>query len=209
MGIAAMKKKTTSGATTNKVLKLLESRGSLRPRDLAEMGISREMLRYLYKKGLIERAGRGLYRLGGQMEEHRSLIEASKLVPKGIICLLSALRFHEIGTQEPYDVWMALPNSAWRPRIGTLRLRFVYLSGKAFSEGIESHDLPGGKVRVYNPAKTVADVFKFRNKVGLDVAIEALRDCLRSRKANRDELWQYAKICRVQKIMKPYMEALS
>ncbi len=181
----------------------------MRSRDLAAMGISREMLRYLYNKKLIERAGRGLYRLGGQMEEHRSLIEASKLVPKGIICLLSALRFHEIGTQEPYDIWMALPNSAWRPRIRTLRLRFVYPSGKAFSEGIETHDLPGGKVHVYSPAKTVADTFKFRNKVGLDVAIEALRDCLRSRKANRDELWQYAKICRVQKIMKPYMEALS
>jgi len=204
-----MKKKPTSGQTTKKVLELLRSRGSLRPRDLPEVGISREMLRYLYKRQLIERAGRGLYRLSGQMEEHRSLIEASKMAPKGVICLLSALRFHEIGTQEPYDVWMALPNSAWRPRIKTLRMRFVYPSGKAFTEGIEVHEFPGGKIRIYNPAKTVIDTFKFRNKVGLDVAIEALRDCLRSRKATRDELWRYAGICRVQKIMKPYMEALS
>lgn len=204
-----MEKSRASGRTTKKVLDLLSKRGSLRPRDLAEMGISREMLRYLYKRQLIERAGRGLYRLAGQMEEHRSLLEASKLAPKGVICLLSALRFHEIGTQEPYDVWMALPNSAWRPRIKTLRLRFVYTSGRAFSEGIEVRELPGGKIRIYDPAKTVADTFKFRNKVGLDIAIEALRDCLRSRKASRDELWRYAAICRVQKIIKPYMEALS
>jgi len=204
-----MKESQAAGTATKKVLDLLSKRGSLRPRDLAEVGISREMLRYLYRKQLIERAGRGLYRLAGQMEEHRSLIEASKLVPKGVICLLSALRFHEIGTQEPYDVWMALPNSAWRPRIETLRLRFVYPSGKTFSEGIETRDFPGGGIRVYCPAKTVVDTFKFRNKVGLDVAIEALRDCLRSRKATRDELWRYAGICRVQKIMKPYMEAMS
>ena len=204
-----MKKRRYPGKITQKALNLLKERGTMRSRDLAEMGISREMLRYLYKKGIIERSGRGLYRLGGQMEEHRTLIEASKLVPKGVICLLSALRFHEIGTQEPYEVWMALPNSAWRPRNKVLRLRFVYPSGRAFSEGIEVHNFPGGKILIYNPAKTVADTFKFRNKIGLDVAIEALRDCLRSRKTTRDELWQYAKICRVQKIMKPYLEALS
>ncbi len=204
-----MRKDSIPGETTKKVLGLLKSRGGLRPRDLAEMGISREMLRYLHKRQLVERAGRGLYRLAGQMEEHRSLIEASKLVPKGVVCLLSALRFHEIGTQEPYDVWMALPNSAWRPRIRTLRMRFVYPSGKAFTEGIEVLAFPGGNIRIYNPAKTVVDTFKFRNKIGLDVAIEALRDCLRSRKVTRDELWRYAGICRVQKVMKPYMEALS
>jgi len=204
-----MGEKRFSGAVTKRALGLLKSRGSLRSRDLSEMGISREMLRYLHKKQLVERAGRGLYRLAGQMEEHRSLIEASKLVPKGVICLLSALRFHEIGTQEPYDVWMALPNSAWRPRIKTLRMRFVYPSGRAFDEGIEVRDLPGGKIRIYNPAKTIVDTFKFRNKVGLDVALEALREGLHSRKATRDELWHYAEICRVQKIMLPYMEALS
>lgn len=204
-----MKKRRYPGKITQKALTLLKERGTMRSRDLAEMGISREMLRYLYKRGLIERSGRGLYRLGGQMEEHRTLIEASKLVPKGVVCLLSALRFHEIGTQEPYDVWLALPNSAWRPRIEALRLRFVYPSGKAFSEGIEVRNFPGGRIRIYNPAKTVADTFKFRNKIGLDVAIEALRDCLRSHKATRDELWHYAKICRVWNVMKPYMEALS
>jgi predicted transcriptional regulator of viral defense system len=204
-----MKNKRIPGEVTKKILDLLKERGSLRSKDLAEMGISREMLRYLYKKGKIERSGRGLYRLSGQMEEYRSLLEASKLVPKGILCLLSALRFHEIGTQEPFEVWMALPNNAWRPRINVPRLRFVYLSGKAFSEGIEVHSASGGKLRIYCPAKTIADVFKFRNKIGLDIAIEALRDCLRSRKATRDELWYYAKICRVQKIIKPYLEALS
>jgi predicted transcriptional regulator of viral defense system len=204
-----MKNKRIPGEVTKKILDLLKEKGRLRSRDLTEMGISREMLRYLYKKGKIERSGRGLYRLAGQMEEYRSLLEDSKLVPKGVICLFSALRFHEIGTQEPFEVWMALPNNAWRPRINIARLRFVYLSGKAFSEGIEVHNASGGKIRVYSPAKTIADVFKFRNKIGLDVAIEALRDCLRSRKATRDELWHYAEICRVQKIMKPYLEAMS
>jgi predicted transcriptional regulator of viral defense system len=198
-----------SGEISKKSIGLLRSRGILRPRDLAEMGISREMLRYLHTKGLVEKAGRGLYRIGGQMEEHRTIIEASKLAPRGVICLLSALRFHEIGTQEPYDVWLALPNSAWRPRIKTISLQFVYLSGKAFSEGIEIHDLPGGRIRIYSSAKTVVDAFKFRNKIGLDVAIEALKDSLRSGKATRDELWHYAKICRVQKIMQPYIDALS
>ncbi|MDD8028065.1 MAG: type IV toxin-antitoxin system AbiEi family antitoxin domain-containing protein [Acidobacteriota bacterium] len=197
------------GENTKKVLLLLRSHGILRPRDLPAMGISREMLRHLYKNGLIERAGRGIYRLREQMEEHRSLIEAAKLVPKGVICLLSALRFHEIGTQEPYDIWLALPNSAWRPRIRTLRLRIIYPSGKAFSEGIEVHRYSGGVIRVYNAAKTIADAFKFRNKIGLDAAVEALRDGLRSGKVNRDELWHYAGICRVQKIIKPYIEALS
>jgi predicted transcriptional regulator of viral defense system len=204
-----MKKGRFPGEISRKALNLLKSRGILRPRDLAEAGISRGMLRYLYTKGLAEKAGRGLYRNAGQMEEHRTLIEAAKLAPKGIVCLLSALRFHEIGTQEPFDVWMALPNNAWRPRIKTISFQFVYLSGKTFSEGIEIHDLPGGRIRVYGPAKTVVDSFKFRNKVGLDVAIEALRDSLRSGKTNRDELWHYAKICRVQKVMEPYMEALS
>lgn len=204
-----MKKRRFSGEVTQKVLNLLKERGSLRSRDLVKMGISREMLRYLYRKGKIDRSGRGLYRLAGQMDEHRSLLEASKLVPKGVICLLSALRFHEIGTQEPYEVWMALPNKAWRPRIKTPRLRIVRLSSKAYSEGIEVHSMSGGKIRIYGLAKTVADTFKFRNKIGLDVAIEALRDCLQSRKARRDELWHYARICRVQKIMKPYLEAMS
>jgi predicted transcriptional regulator of viral defense system len=204
-----MKKNDFSGEVTRKVFDLLKERGILRSRDLAEMGISREMLNYLHKKGVAEKAGRGLYRISGQMEEHRTIIEASKLAPKGVICLLSALRFHEIGTQEPFDVWLALPNSAWRPRIKTISMQFVYLSGKAFSEGIETRDLPGGCIRIYSPAKTVADSFKFRNKIGLDVAIEALKDCLRSGKAARDELWHYAQICRVQKIMLPYLEALS
>lgn len=204
-----MKNSPARGEITQKIIHLLRENGILRSRDLCALGISREMLRYLYKRGLIERPGRGLYRLAGQMEEYRTLIEAAKLVPKGVVCLLSALRFHDIGTQEPYDVWLALPNRAWRPRVGSIRLRFIYPSGKAFSEGIGVHKLPGGEIRVYNPAKTVVDTFKYRNKIGLDVAIEALKDCLRSRKATRDELWHYAGICRVQKIMKPYMEALS
>ena len=204
-----MRKYLLPGEVTEKTTNLLKKRGILRPRDLTEMGISREMLRYLYKKGVAERAGRGLYRISGQMEEHRTIIEASKLAPKGVICLLSALHFHEIGTQDPFDVWLALPNNAWRPRIHTISMQIVYLSGKAFSEGIEVRDLPGGRIRIYSLAKTIADTFKFRNKIGLDVAIEALRDGLRSEKATRDEIIYYAKINHVHRIMLPYLEALS
>jgi predicted transcriptional regulator of viral defense system len=199
---------TSYGEATQKVLSLVRKQGLARPRDLARQGVSREMLRYLCGRGLVERAARGLYRLPGQLTEHQSLLEASRLVPKGVICLLSALRFHELGTQQPFEVWMAIPAKSWRPQVSMPRLRIVRFSGKAFSEGVEEHRLPGGTLRIYGPAKTVADAFKYRNKIGLDVAVEALRDCLKHRKAALDDIWHYGKICRVQEVMRPYLEAL-
>jgi len=129
-------------------------------------------------------------------------------MPSGIICLLSALRFHGLTTQSPYEIWMAIGHKARSPKKPGIPIRITRYSGKSLTSGVEQHKIEGVSIRVYNPAKTVADCFKFRNKIGLDVALEALRDCYRSRKCTMDELWKYAKICRVANIMKPYLESL-
>jgi predicted transcriptional regulator of viral defense system len=154
--------------------------------------------------------GRGLYVLpDADVSEHHSLAEASKRVPHGVVCLLSALRFHNLTTQSPSEVWLAIGSKAWRPQVDYPRLRFVRFSDRALEAGVEEHSIEGVLVRVYSPAKTVADCFKYRNKIGLDVALEALRDCRRERKCSNDELWRYAKICRVANVMRPYMEAIA
>ena len=136
------------------------------------------------------------------------MAEACKRSPNGVICLLSALRFHKITTQAPFEIWIALKGTAWHPKIDRPRIRFVRFSGPAFDTGIERHKIEGVSVKVYNPAKTVADCFKYRNKIGLDVAIEALRECRSEGKCSNDELWEYAKVCRVSRVIKPYMEAM-
>jgi len=128
--------------------------------------------------------------------------------PEGAICLLSALAFHEMTTQSPASVWIALRKGARTPALVSPSLRIVRLSGASLTRGIEDHTIEGVQVRVYSAAKTVADCFKFRNKIGLDVAIEALKDCLRQKKANVSEIYCYAKVCRVSNVIRPYMEAL-
>lgn len=143
------------------------------------------------------------------MGEHHSLADAVRLVPNGVVCLLSALQFHELTTQAPREVWLALPNKAWAPKVTGLKVRVVRFSGAALAEMIEVHEVEKVAVRVYSPAKTIADAFKYRNKIGLDVAIEALRDCLRQRRATMDELWRAAKVCRMENVMRPYLETLA
>jgi predicted transcriptional regulator of viral defense system len=177
---------------------------------LAERGIHPEYLRRLCAAGKLERSGRGLYRLpGGDYSANVTLVEAALRVPHGVICLLSALRFHEIGTQLPHEVWMMIERRAALPRIDYPRIRFFRASGEAFTAGVERRRIDRTKVAIYNVPKTVADCFKYRNKVGLDVSLEALRDCLQSRRATFDELWKYARICRVERVMRPYLEALA
>jgi predicted transcriptional regulator of viral defense system len=132
----------------------------------------------------------------------------AKRVPGAVICLLSALAFHEITTQNPPAIWIALPKGARRPTFTSPSLRIVRLSGPSLTEGTENHQVEGVTIRIYSAAKTVADCFKFRNKIGLDVAIEALKDCLRQKKADVNEIYRYAKICRVSNVIRPYMEAL-
>ena len=141
--------------------------------------------------------------------EHLSLAEVAKRVPHSVVCLLSALPFHRIGTQQPPDVWLAVERRAARPASMNPQLRVGRMSGPAFSEGIEERQIEGVRVRVYCPAKTVVDCFKFRNKVGLDVALEALRDGWRSRKVKMDDLVRFARVCRVEKVMRPYLESLT
>jgi len=136
------------------------------------------------------------------------LAAASARVPHGVVCLLSALRFHEMTTQNPAELWLAIDRKARVPAARDLPLRIVRFSGKARLKGIEEHDIDGVKVPIYNPAKTVADCFKYRRKIGMDVALEALRDCWRSKRCTIEDLWRYAAICRVTNVMRPYLEAV-
>jgi predicted transcriptional regulator of viral defense system len=200
----------TPNTYTDKVLDLVRNAGVLRPRDLDAYGIPRTYLSRLLAAGKLHRVGRGLYVLpGSNVSEHRSLAEACKRVPKGVVCLLSALRFHELTTQAPFEVWLAIGEKAWRPRVDYPPLRVVRFSAAALASGVEQHQIQGVTIPVFSPAKTVADCFKYRNKIGLDVAIEALRDCWRSRRCTTDGLWKYAKVCRVQNVMRPYLESIT
>ena len=194
---------------TQQILEIVAEEGILRPRDLDAHGIPRIYLSRLCEHGLLDRVGRGLYVLpDADVSEHHTLAEAGKRVPHGVVCLLSALRFHGLTTQSPSEVWLAIGNKAWRPQVDYPPLRFVRFSERTLEAGVEEHSIEGVLVRIYNPAKTVADYFKYRNKIGLDVALEALRDCRRQRRCTNDDLWHYAKICRVANVMRPYMEAI-
>jgi predicted transcriptional regulator of viral defense system len=163
----------------------------------------------MVRQGLLERPSRGLYRLpAAEVSENHTLAELAKRVPRAVICLLTALRFHELTTQSPHEVWLAIGGKQRPPRIRDRKVRIVRFSGPAMEHGIQEYMIEGVKVRVYGPAKTVADCFKFRAKIGQGVAIEALRDCLHGRKATPAELWEAAKVCRVASVMRPYLEAL-
>jgi predicted transcriptional regulator of viral defense system len=192
-----------------KTLKLMQAGGVLRWRDLAAHGVHPEHLRRLRAAGLLERIGRGLYALpNAPITENRTLAEACRRVPHGVACLLTALQFHRLTTQWPFEVWLAIDNKARRPRAEGIPLRIVRFSGAARTFGVEGHVIEGVPVKVYSPAKTVADCFKYRHKIGLDVALEALRDCWRQRRATMDDLWRAAAVCRVANVMKPYLESL-
>lgn len=198
----------------DQALALARQQGVLRARDLAEHGIARTYLRRLQERGLLVPAGRGLYLpTDAEITEHQTLIEVARRVPHGVICLLSALRFHDFTTQEPHEVWLAIESHARTPKLDYPRLRVVRMSGAAWREGVEAHALPVGEaqvtVRVTNPAKTVADCWKFRNKIGLDVALEALREGWRERRFTVDELWHYARINRVANVLRPYLEMVT
>ncbi|MBI5443519.1 MAG: type IV toxin-antitoxin system AbiEi family antitoxin domain-containing protein [Deltaproteobacteria bacterium] len=191
-----------------RVIELTRKAGVLRPRDLDAVGIPRVYLQRLCRKGGIERLQRGLYCLPERSAgEFATLAEVAKRVPSGVVCLLSALRFHELTTQTPHEVWLALDRKSRKPRLD-LPVRVVRFSAEALSAGYEVHVIDQVPVRVYGPAKTVVDCFKYRNKIGLDVALEALQDYLRQRKGTVDELWRFAKICRVSNVMRPYLEAV-
>jgi predicted transcriptional regulator of viral defense system len=191
------------------VLKLARRPGGVTSREVTEAGIHRQVLTRLVREGALQRVVRGVYRLPDQpISEHHGLVLAAAAVPKAIICLLSALAFHGLGTQLPSDVWLAVPRRARQPSLKYPPLRIVRFSGDAFTEGVETHQVEGRSLRVYGAAKTVADCFKYRNKIGLDVALEALREGWRERRLTVDELDRYAEICRVRGVMRPYLESL-
>ena len=199
-----------SDSTIDLVLNIVRKHGLLRPRELDRYGLPRQYLHRLYRRGALTRLSRGLYALPDhELTEHHDLAEVGKWVPGGVICLLSALRCHDLTTQLPHEVWLAIEQKAWRPDGLDIPLRLVYMSGEAFKAGVEEHEIEGVTVRVYSAAKTVADCFKFRNKIGLDVATEALRDYRRRHRHGLDALWHFAKIDRVDRVMRPYLDMLS
>lgn len=194
---------------TKQILEIVRAGGILRAKDLKLDPNSRRYLARLAERGLIERIGRGIYTtLAGEISEHHTLAEVSLRVPHAVICLLSALRFYDLTTEAPFATWIAIENKARTPNLDYPHLQVVRMSGASLNSGIEEHLIEGVRVRVYTPAKTVADCFKFRSRIGLDVALEALRDYRCQRMGSMDELWKYAQICRVTRIIQPYLEML-
>jgi len=176
--------------------------------ELEAYGLQRADIQTAVREGVLRRVASGLYRFSeAEVTENYSLVQAARIVPQGVVCLLSALRFHGMTTQAPHEVWLAVPRDSWRPKAKGIRL--VQFARNALGEGIEAHKLEGAVVRITSPARTVADCFKFRNKIGLDVAVEALRDARSGRKCSVDDILRQARLCRVAKVMRPYLEALS
>ena len=199
----------TDPAATAKAL--IQRKGAVRSRELVDAGVARVQLSRLVAAGELIRLARGVYSAPGVVlpgSEEGVLVVAER-IPEARLCLLTALRLHGLTTQAPFEVWIAIGNKDRPPRLDWPPLRVLRFSGEALTAGLETRTMGSKQVRVTNVAKTVADCFKFRNLVGLDVAIEALRDALRARATSVDELWKYARICRVSKIMRPYLEALA
>jgi len=192
---------------TDKILRTARWQSVFRARDIRDVRDPRSTLQRMVRRGQLVQPGRGLYRLpDGELSMSHVLVEATRRYPGGVICLVSALVFHGIGTQMPHETWMMRRDRKMSPNDEAIR--FVYCTGPHFEHGAEEHRLEGVAVRIYNPARTIADCFKFRNKIGLDVAIEALREGWRAKRFTMDELWAAAKVCRVQRLMQPYLEML-
>jgi predicted transcriptional regulator of viral defense system len=192
------------------ILDMARRQGLLRPRDVEACGFSRMALSTLARQGQLTRLCRGLYALPDRsVSEHAALAEVVSKHPNVVVCLLSALQFHGLTTQSPFEVWVAIANKARAPKMDYPPLRIVRFSGDALTEGVEEHQVDGFTVRVTSVAKTVADCFKYRNKIGLDVALEALRESWNAKRVKMDDLWTCAQVCRVANVMRPYLETLT
>jgi len=194
---------------TKKILELARSRGAIRGSDLRDIDASASLLRTMVRNGLLSRAARGIYMLPDfPATENHTLVEVAVRHPQAIICLLSALQFHELGTQLPHQVWVAIPKGSRQPR-ATLPLKIHRFSGESMGFGVETHLLEGVPVKITSRAKTVADCMKYRNKIGLEIALECLRDFVLNREpGDLQELLAAAKVCRVERVIKPYLEAM-
>lgn len=190
--------------------RLARKQGTVRARDLMRRGLPSVYLSRLVRQGRLVRRARGVYAPADQeiSGTHEWEIACLRL-PNGVLCLLSALVYHRIGTQNPAEVWMAIDVKAWRPRVDYPRVRIVRFSGPALSQGIMVVKVGRATLRVYDPAKTVADCFKYRHKIGLEVAVEALQEGWRAKKFSLDELAAAARICRVRNVIQPYLEMLT
>ena len=196
-------------AVAQKILALARKVGVLRPRDLVGHGLARTQLRRLVDQGLMEKVGRGLYVLADrQPSAQHALAAVARRVPHAVVCLLSALRVHELTTQAPFETWIAIGTRARTPKLDGLPLHVVHMSKAPLTAGVEYRKIDGVRVAVFDLEKTVVDCFRFRNKIGLDVALEAIREYLRRPQRNLDRLMQYATIDRVAKAIRPYLEAL-
>ena len=205
-----MAKKSTKPEKPKRPLHPAPANALTRTGELERQGYSRPHIRALVERGVLEQVSRGLYRVAEQTpDEHFTLLAVIARVPRAIVCLLSALRFHNIGTQSPHEVWIAIDRKARKPRLANLPVKVVRFSGAGLNAGVDTHPIGARKVRVTSPARTVADCFKYRNKIGLDVALETLRETWRGKRATADELWRYAKIFRVANVMRPYLETLT
>ena len=194
----------------DQIVRLASVQPLVRSSDLEARGIPRQYLLRMYRQGLLRRAARGVYALADSpVSEHHSLAVVAKIVPHAVVCLLSALRFHGLTTQDPHQIWIAIDNKARRPSLDSPSLRVVRFSGKALTEGIVTHTIEGVPVRIYSAAKTIADCFKYRYKIGIDVAVEALKDALRHKRTTIDEIHRFAKVCRVDQVIRPYLEAIA
>lgn len=192
------------------IVDLIRSAGIARRAELAALGVPPSTLYRLVRQGRVERLDRGLYAAAEhEPSSEHALSLVAKRVPAGVVCLLTALRFHGLTTQAPAEVWIALPEKARRPQLAYPRLRVARFSGAALTEGVETHQIEGADVRVYSAAKTVADCFKYRNKIGIDVAVEALRDFGVNYRGRATELAHFARICRVTRVMQPYLDAVA
>ncbi|GMV23100.1 MAG: hypothetical protein AMXMBFR57_30490 [Acidimicrobiia bacterium] len=190
--------------------KSLRKTGVFRLKDAKALGLHSEQVRRLTRDGHLTRLGRGLYAPAtAEPSEYHTLAEVAKRVPKGIVCLLTALRFHALGTQHPREVWLAVDRRAAIPKLDLAPVRIIRMSGAALTAGIVEHSIEGVTVRVTSPARTVVDCFKFRNKIGVDVAVEALRDYRRVRNGTVDELWAHADTLRMTRVMRPYWDAIA
>jgi predicted transcriptional regulator of viral defense system len=195
---------------SERILTLARANGLLRTRDVDHAGVPRAILAGLAQNGRLVKISRGLYCLPDRTgSEHDTVAEVAARSKIGVLCLVSALRFHELTTQQSSEIWLAIPHKAHAPRFDYPPLRIVRMSGDAITQGIDEVDVAGTTVRVFCIAKTVADCFKFRNKIGIDVALEALREAWQERRVNMDDLWRYAEVCRVTNVMRPYIESVT
>ncbi len=200
----------TVSATFDKAKTLFRCHGGLlRTSEALRLGLHPRTLYAMRDAGVLEQLSRGLYRLAELPPLGApDLVAVARKVPGGVVCLISALAFHELTTQIPHAVYVALARGTEPPRLDYPPVRMFWFTGEAFTEGVEIHTLDHVSVPVYSPAKTLADCFKYRHKLGLDVVIEALKLYRQRQQMRLDELLRYARICRVEKVMQPYLEAL-